>query len=355
MSSGLVWRWTWVVTLCAGHAFGGAAGSDSGPITAPGQPAAGPGGSAYPYGAVITYGPFTARTPSGTDQYYIYQPAEPSPASAPAVLFLHGYGADSPEPYQVWMNHLARQGFTVVWALYDAGAADSFVTNEVADWKAALNRIGENASMTPVARGSDGQPLTGVVGHSAGAYTAFEVAALSGSESSGIPRFRAVAAMEPGQGQIPDYDFTGLDGDTLAIIAVGDQDTPKRRCTAASIWGQIAAVPVAQRNFLEVISDAHGSPAQIGNHFFPLTDTTRDTASVDDRDYNVSWKLSVAALDCAFFGKFCAYATGSGSAAQVNMGAWSDGTPVTPLRFVADPPATFAADCAEPASDPEEW
>ncbi len=328
--------------------------------SAPPQPSSGPGGANYAFTLVQTYGPYTVSVGSDqTDSYYIYQPAGPVPTSAPAVLFLHGYGADTPQSYQLWINQLVQKGFTVVWALYDQGAAETFVSHELADWTDALHRIAATPGMVPVSVNQLGAMNTGVVGHSAGAFSSFALAALVDQPSSGLPPFRAITAIEPGQGQIPTYDLSTIDPLTAVVIVVGDQDKAKRRCTASQIWATLPPTPGNTRNFLEVISDARGTPQQIGNHYFSLTDTNLDTVppptSVDDRDYNVSWKLSVSALSCAIRGVLCDVAFGNGNSQQINMGMWSNGAPVTPLLYVSDPVTQFQADCQSGDDVPDQF
>ncbi len=328
--------------------------------TAPPQPSWGPGSADYAFSVIQTYGPYTVSFGSDqTDSYYIYQPSGPVPASAPAVLFLHGYGADSPQSYQIWINQLVQKGYTVVWPLYDQGAAATFVNHELADWTDALNRIAASPSMIPVAVDQSGVMEAGVVGHSAGAFTSFALAALIDQPGSGLPPFRAIVAIEPGQGQIPTYDLSTILPSTAVIIVVGDEDKAKRRCTASQIWGVLPSTTGNGRNFLEVISDARGTPQQLGNHYFSLTDTNLDTVppptSVDDRDYNVSWKLSVSALNCAIKGLQCDVAFGNGNSQQITMGNWSDGTPVTPLLYVSDPVTQFQSDCQNGDSVPDQF
>ena len=201
--------------------------------------------------------------------------------------------------------------------------------------------------------------MTAVVGHSAGAFTSFALAALVDQPSSGLPPFHAILAVEPGQGQIPTYDLSTIEPRTAVVIVVGDQDKPIRRCAAAQIWQALPPTSSLDRNLLELISDSRGTPQQIGNHYFSLTDTNLDTVpppdSVDDRDYNVSWKLSVALLNCSTKRTDCGIAFGKGNSSQITMGSWSNGTPVTPLLYVADPVTQFQADCAAPASVPDEF
>ena len=83
-----------------------------------------------------------------------------------------------------------------------------------------------------------------------------------------------------------------------------------------------------------MISDSPGSPAQLGNHFFPDTNGFDDDAAVDNRDYNVTWKLSTGLFNCVLKGSDCSYGLGHGSTDQIGMGNWSDKTPVTPLMFL---------------------
>ncbi len=318
--------------------------------TAPTQPTSGPGGSTYPYAEVQTYGPFTRNTETGdVEFYYIYQPAGPVPASTPAVLFLHGYGADTPISYQRWIDHMVKMGYTVVWVLYDQSGATTFIDRELYDWADALARIAKSPGMVPITMGENNLPLTAVVGHSAGAFTSFALAARVDPPASTYPPMRAIVAIEPGQGQIPTYDLSAINPNTPIVIVVGDQDRPSRRCEASQIWQALPGTSAPSRNFLELISDARGTPEQIGNHYFSLTDTSLDTVpppdSVDDRDYNISWKLSVAALNCAFTRTDCDTAFGFGNSQQITMGNWSNGVPVTPLLYVSDPVTHFQTDC----------
>ena len=187
-------------------------------------------------------------------------------------------------------------------------------------------------------------------GHSSGAFLTFALAADSNVASNNIPVFKAIVAIEPGQGSIPNYDLSGISPSTKEVIVVGDEDKTQRVCQASSIWQQTSQIPDSNRDFLEVISDTYGVPQQLGNHWFPLTDTKKDTVpppnSVDDRDYNITYKLSVGAFNCAIFGTDCSYGLGHGSSDQINMGSWSDGTTVHPLLWIADPVSTFQTLCA---------
>ena len=323
--------------------------------TAPGQPAVGPGGSNYPFASAQSFGPFNDSA-SGypSYNYVILEPASPTPATLPVALFLHGYGADAPESYLVWLEQLTRKGYIVVWVQYDTNQpADHLLTVILAVFQDGLQKIRDIGQVLPQTDPA-GVPIAVVVGHSAGAYLSFPLAALSWDSSNRIPPIRAIVAIEPGQGTMPTYDNSAIDPRTYLVVVVGDEDKPKRRCEAATIWQNLAQIPSSNKDFLEVISDARGTPQQLGNHYFPLTDTTKDTLpppSVDDRDYNVTWKLSVGMFDCATRGADCDYALGHGSANQIGMGDWSNGAPVNPMLWVQDPYTYFAPDCASGGSD----
>jgi hypothetical protein len=313
-------------------------------ITAPGQPTSGPGGSAYPYPSVSQSGPYLSSSGgiSPDHAYYIYQPSGGSlPAALPVVLFIHGYllnqestGGDSPANYGQWISQIVRNGYTVVYPLYDQGVGPAqFSLNILAAWKAALLELSLGKLIPPQMDSLGIQ--TAFVGHSLGAVEALNVAqALNVSSPSDAPR--AIAAFTPGLGQTTlSLTFPNLNPQTNFILVEGDEDTSQDLATAQSIWTSVSSVlPSAQCDFLEVISDSHGTPAQLGNHWFPLTNGLNDTAAVDDRDYNVTWKLSVGLIDCTLAGTDCSYVLTHGGSQEVDMGLWSDGTPVQPLQIV---------------------
>jgi len=62
--------------------------------TPPEQPKSGPGGMDYRYAKVTknVYG-------EGANQYWIFEPADPTPKSAPVIVFNHGWGATNPKVY----------------------------------------------------------------------------------------------------------------------------------------------------------------------------------------------------------------------------------------------------------------
>ncbi len=153
-----------------------------------------------------------------------------------------------------------------------------------------------------------------------------------------IPVPYAIVAVEPGPlGIIPWGLFNHIAPSTRVVIAVGDEDDLICSSTAVRLWNKIFYIPDENKDFLLVLSDYHGFPKLVSNHYFPNTSGHGDESAVDARDFYVTFKLSVGALNCVFKGNQCEYAFGNGSEEQVYMGEWSDGQPVEPLVWIDDP------------------
>lgn len=316
--------------------------------TAPPQPTTGPGGSDYPFASYSRSSKFldSLETSNG---YYIYQPQQPQPATAPVALFIHGYDGNTTKPYEVWMQQVAQMGYIVIWVEYDTlSGPKNYASIVLKDYQKALSTItSDPGKYVQPATDSQGNVLSTVFGHSAGATLSFQVADLAALPGSGVVPFKSIVAVETGEGGIPvDFDVSAIPASTQLVMVVGDEDSPNTRCLASTFWGEVTQIPSSNRDFLEAITDTYGTPQQLGNHWFPLTSKERhDDASVDDRDYNITWKLSVGDFNCAIYGTQCNYGLGHGDFDQVTMGNWSDGTVVKPLLLVTDPVDMFKSDC----------
>src|SRR5690242_3836724 len=104
--------------------------------TPPAQPASGPGGKQYAHAAVTKnhYG-------KGGQEYWIFEPASPKPASAPLIVFLHGWGGMNPMYYGAWIDHLVKRGNVVVYPRYQANLLTpikEFTPNTIAAIKDAI-------------------------------------------------------------------------------------------------------------------------------------------------------------------------------------------------------------------------
>src|SRR5262245_44607138 len=91
-------------------------GAASAQPTQPGPPASGPGSLVYPHQSYDT-----TQSGDGALAFYVYEPAQPTPASASVVVFMHGYNGTNPAAYISWIEHLARRGSSVIFPVYQTG------------------------------------------------------------------------------------------------------------------------------------------------------------------------------------------------------------------------------------------
>jgi hypothetical protein len=185
-----------------------------------------------------------------------------------------------------------------------------------------------------------------------------------------LPRVRAVMSVEPGITESPVNfalaDLKKLPADTLLLALAGDQDSLVRDNDAKRIYYESTRIPAANKDFITLVSDTHGTPALLASHRAPTAlDKTYDsgeglsgtpagtadpigdapqvkrrvrpeTMQVNALDYYGTWKLFDALCDAAFTGKNREYALGN-TPQQRFMGRWSDGVPVKELKVTDKP------------------
>ncbi len=301
-------------------------------VLPPPQPASGPGGSQYRHAAVRA-----ERRGQGARAWWIFEPASPAPASAPIVVFLHGWGATNPRAYRPWIDHLVRRGNLVVYPVYQDGLLDPIGpmgANAAAAIRDALAHL-EGAAV----RGE--RERLAMVGHSLGAAMAASLAASYRSE--GLPPARALMCVEPGktwtrapQTAIQLADLSQIPASTLLLTVAGEDDRIARDIDARKIFLGATAVPPGNKNFVTVLTDRHGDPPLVAGHFSPAG------RKVDALDYYGYWKLFDALCNAAFYGTHRRYALGD-TPEQRYMGVWSDGVPVKELRVTTGVQAASGA------------
>ena len=312
--------------------------------TPPAQPAFGPGGADYAHAQVIA-----REAKSGARGWWLFTPASPKPASAPVVVFCHGWGALDPKTYRAWIDHIVRRGNIVIWPNYQSGLltpGGDFLPDAIAGVRAALAAL---------QRGTAGiRPELdhlAIVGHSAGGVLSAQIAA--SADAQGLPEFRAVMPVEPGDGSqdgrkrvtVPHTDLSSMPVSTKMLVVVGADDHRAYESLGLSFYTDTVRVPAANKNVIELQSDAHGSPPLLANHAAPgasrdarpprraLIAEFAHAGTVDALDWYGTWKLFDALSNCAFYRRDCAAALGGGPA-QTYMGTWSDGVPVKPMRVL---------------------
>ncbi|MGH2459849.1 MAG: chlorophyllase/cutinase-like alpha/beta fold protein [Chloroflexota bacterium] len=313
----------------------------------PEQPSAGPGGRDYPYQNVVwhAYG-------RGATAYFLFEPAGPSPASASVVVFLHGWLATTPTVYWNWIRHLARKGSIVIFPIYQQPLSlpSAFTANALSAEESALAELRRPGHV------SARLDRIEIIGHSVGAVVAFNLAAEAASH--GLPTPKALLTVEPGGlegtgpawNAVPMADPRAIPASTYYLTLVGDRDTIVGDADAIRLWNAIPQIPSGRRDIVEVVTDLHGSPALVADHFMPCAGSgllfSWMTATNAD-DYDATWKLSVALANAAFEHRDVGYALG-GTPEQRFMGVWSDGTPVKSL-LITENPGDLGPDPAGPA------
>jgi dienelactone hydrolase len=333
--------------------------------TPPAQPASGPGGSDYAHARVSHH-----STGEGADDVTIFWPEEPAATAAlPVVVFTHGWGAVKPEHYQAWINHLVRRGAIVVYPRYQESLRakpDTFTSRAVAGVRRAVDWLAGRKDLP--------QPdpeRWSAVGHSAGGVLAANLSVEL--PKAGLPAPKAVMSVEPGVTRGPEgpllplADLSRTSSTMLLLVVTGEEDELVADHDARRIYDETTAVPAAQKDLLQLRSDDHGSPALEATHRAPaaplpgyeppqrkepkgfirkriakkarermaergldLDASSKEPAVTDALDYYGTWKLFDALCAAAFENKLRDVALGGGPA-QLDMGKWSDGTPVKPM------------------------
>jgi len=373
-----------VVSLVGALIFLPLSGSRAQNPTPPSQPMTGPGGKQAAHAAVIKN-----RYEQGAKEYWIFEPDSPKPATAPLIIFLHGWGGTNPLYYGAWLDHLVKRGNIVVYPRYQANlltARSDFFPNTIDAIKNAIARLqSEPGHVRPDLN------KFAVVGHSLGGLLAASVTALA--SDSGLPRVRAVMSVEPAMtrepANIPLADLSLIPRDTLLLAVAGDRDTLARDNDAKRIYYESTRVPAGNKDFVMLVSDDHARPGLNASHRAPtsidksfdngdgslLERTNRSDAGplrqrlnermqeadqsrggiagnapqsqttssgsreypiVDAMDYYGVWKLFDGLCDAAFYGKNREFALGN-TPQQRFMGVWSDGVKVKEL-IVTDKP-----------------
>ena len=245
----------------------------------PAQPNEGPGGVGDRKLAITKRALGRPSAPT-----FAFHAASPAPeAGRPVVVFLHGWGAVNPQSYGAWIDHLARQGWLVLFPRFQevnrTKPSDAPAT-AAALLKAALGEVaGDKEAKPDLSR-------VAMIGHLAGAPLAMDLAA--GAAKDGLPTPKLIFAAVPGgiasgpkSRGIPLDDLERIAPGTLIVAMVGDKDSRAADAASRRLLREAGAVPAERKLFVRALSDDHGFPAMTATLAAPAgVDTAYDSAAI---------------------------------------------------------------------------
>ena len=284
---------------------------------------------------------------SGERSYWLFEPAEPTPESAPVVVFHHGWYAYNPAAYGAWIEHLVRSGQIVIFPRYQADRLTppaDFLENALSAVHDALDVL----TTSPVHIRPDRKRFA-LIGHSAGGNLAAQMAAVA--TEKGLPLPRAVVAVMPGE-VVPSREpsLAKIPATTLLVVTAAEDDRIVGDLRAREIFAEATAIPPSRKKFVLFRTDLHGW--LVADHFAP-TAAARDfnngeglllnlqfsRARVDAFDRAGFWRLADITIQAGFRGLTLDEATDHGRLFR-HLGYWSDGRAVFP-PIVGDDLATI--------------
>jgi acetyl esterase/lipase len=283
----------------------------------------------------------------GPRSYWLFEPAEPTPESAPVVVFHHGWYAYNPAAYGAWLEHLVRSGQIVIFPRYQADRLTSpadFLANALSAVHDALDVL----ETSPVHIRPDRRRFA-LIGHSAGGNLAAQMAAVAFDNNLPLPR--AVVAVMPGE-VVPSREpsLAKIPATTLLVVTAAEDDRIVGDLRAREIFAEATAIPASRKKYVLFRTDLHGW--LVADHFAPtaasrglndgeglLLNLQFSRARVDAFDRAGFWRLADITIQAGFRGLTLDEATDHGTLFR-HLGYWSDGRPVSP-PIVGDDLATI--------------
>ena len=225
----------------------------------PAQPNDGPGGVGDRKLTIVKRA--VGRTGASS---FVFHAAGAAPAEGrPVAVFLHGWGATNPQSYGAWIDHLARNGWLVLFPRFQevnrTRPADA-VANAEGALKVALDALSADADAKP------DPTKVALIGHLAGVPLAMDIAA--DAKDQGLPAPKLVFGVMPGgiasgpksRGVLLG-DLARIAPQTLLVTMIGDRDARAADLAARRLLREASAVPIERKLFMRALSDDHGFPA----------------------------------------------------------------------------------------------
>ena len=182
-----------------------------------------------------------------------------------------------------------------------------------------------------------------MIGHSAGANLAAQIAAVASDPHADIPLPQALITLMPGE-IIPmrEPSLSRIPATTLMIVVVGEEDLVVGDLRGRQIFAEATAVPRSRKRFILFRSDRHGFPPLIAEHTAPTGVHPRldngegifrslqlSLGDVNALDRAGFWRMTDLTLEAAFNGKTLDDVTRDQEQFR-HLGFWSDGRKVNP-------------------------
>jgi pimeloyl-ACP methyl ester carboxylesterase len=309
--------------------------------TQPPQPKRGPGGSAVKHRDWRV-----SEGGTGADAWYVFEPIDPQPRSAPVAVMLHGYYEFGGYPsLHEFIRHTVLRGSVVIYPRWQTGVAEPCpgpfdiepcMDSAVAGIKGALRFLRADPSRV--------QPNTRRTIYFGLSFGGIIVTNLANRyRALGVPKPRAVFLDDPhdggltGAGEVAlDDSLRGIPRDTLFVCHSGAEGVIAGAGMAGSscnaVFPKLRRISVRNKSLVKTRPDRHGMPALSSRHgvcnAFP--------GQADAYDWNFCWRTFDALRTASVDGTDRAYALGH-SAKHTDLGAWSDGVAVVPLAVRSKP------------------
>lgn len=310
----------------------GAAPDAAVPVNSPPAPPLLAPAAAYPHASI-------KRQELGIEakSYWLFEPAEPAPQTAPVIVFLHGWLAVNPGAYGAWIEHLVRNGWIVILPRYQLDwttrPAD-FLPNAMAAVRDAFDVL-----QTAPGHVRPDRDRFALIGHSAGGNLAAQMAA--GSSEHGLAFPRALVLMMPGEVRsVREPSLAHIPASTLLVVVAAENDLVVGDLRARQIYSGATSVPASRKKYVLYRTDRHGFPHLVADHLAPtaaleLFDTGEGPfhtlqmteAEINAFDRHGFWRLADLTINAGFAGRTLDDATHFGDLFR-DLGRWSDGQAV---------------------------
>jgi hypothetical protein len=322
----------------AGFAFG-AGGSGARTVGQPPEPRAGPGGRDYSHADVRV-----SSGGEGNDSWYVFEPVQPRPRSAPVVVVMHGYYEYSGySQMAALIRHTVRKGNLVIYPRWQTGVADPCpgpFNIEPCMGSAARGIVGALDYLRASHRRV--QPELGKASYFGFSFGAIITANLADRfRVLRLPKPRVIFLDDPSDGGLAgpgepalDPSLAGIPADALfechsgADGALELEPGGMDHASCNALFPKLTQIPDRHKDLVLTHTDTHGSPPLSSAHGV----CTAQAATTDAYDWNFCWKVFDALRDCAYQHRNCSDALGN-SFKHRSLGRWSDGVPVIPLKI----------------------